>query len=217
ARTDEPSPRVGAFLVPSGTPGVTIEETWDHLGMRATGSHDVILQDVQIPAEYAVDIRLPSEWTGDAEGAVTSALAFSAVYHGVAVSARDWIVQFSRNRVPANLGQPLASLPRFQTGIGRIEALLAVSEQLMDRLAERAEGGAPPSELAREAGIVKLTTTNNAVDAVQVALDLAANPGLSRKSPLERHFRDVMCARVHTPQDDTVLLNLGKAALGVKG
>lgn len=216
ARTDEDPPRVGAFLVPAGTPGLTVEETWDHLGMRASGSHDVILEDVEVPAEFAVDIRLPSEWTGDPGGTVASALAISSVYHGVAISARDWIVQFAKDRVPANLGQPLATLPRFQTEIGRIESLLGVSQRLLDGLAERAEALGATSELAREAGIVKLVVTNNAVDAVQVAVDLGANPGLSRRSPLERHLRDVMCARVHTPQDDTVLLGLGRAALGVQ-
>ncbi|MCK9497116.1 MAG: acyl-CoA/acyl-ACP dehydrogenase [Dehalococcoidia bacterium] len=216
ARTDEETPRVGNFLVPAESPGVRIVETWDHLGMRASGSHDAIFEDVALPSEFAVDIRLPGEWGGDPIGAVTSALAFGSVYHGVAVSARDWIVQFSKDRVPANLGQPLASLPRFQTGIGKIQSLLLVNERLMDGLAERTdERGATP-DLALEANVVKYVTTNNATDAVHVAMDLAANPGLSRHSPLERHLRDVMCARVHTPQDDTVLLNLGAAALGVK-
>jgi alkylation response protein AidB-like acyl-CoA dehydrogenase len=43
---------------------------------------------------------------------------------------------------------------------------------------------------------------------------LIGNPGLSRHNPLERHHRDVLCSRIHSPQDDMVLLGLGKAALG---
>ena len=46
ARTDEPEPRVGMFLVPAGLPGTWIVETWDHLGLRASGSHDVVFEDV---------------------------------------------------------------------------------------------------------------------------------------------------------------------------
>ena len=42
ARTDEPLPRVGSFLVRSGSPGISIERTWDHLGLRASRSDDVI-------------------------------------------------------------------------------------------------------------------------------------------------------------------------------
>ena len=44
-----PEPRIGQFLVSAKAPGVRIVETWDHLGMRASGSHDVILEDVFIP------------------------------------------------------------------------------------------------------------------------------------------------------------------------
>ena len=43
----------GSFLVPADAAGVSIEESWDHLGMRATASHDVVLDGVLIPAEYA--------------------------------------------------------------------------------------------------------------------------------------------------------------------
>jgi alkylation response protein AidB-like acyl-CoA dehydrogenase len=51
-----------------------------------------------------------------------------------------------------------------------------------------------------------------AIEAVALALEASSNPGLSRNNALERHYRDVLCARIHTPQNDTVLGNLGRAA-----
>ncbi|MGX1044331.1 alkylation response protein AidB-like acyl-CoA dehydrogenase [Bradyrhizobium diazoefficiens] len=57
ARTDEAEPRVGQFLVPAGLPGTRIVETWDHHGLRASGSHDVIFDDVVIPLDSEVDVR----------------------------------------------------------------------------------------------------------------------------------------------------------------
>lgn len=51
------------------------------------------------------------------------------------------------------------------------------------------------------------------MDSVQRAVALVGNHGLTRHHPLQRHLRDVLCARVHTPQDDTVLLARGRAAL----
>ena len=59
-------------------------------------------------------------------------------------------------------------------------------------------------------------TTNNDVEIAQLAVDIGGNPGLTRRQPLERHLRDALCSRIHTPQDDTVLLNAGKLALGVE-
>ena len=39
-------------------------ETWDHGGMRASGSHDLILEDVLIPLDYEIDVRTPTGWRG---------------------------------------------------------------------------------------------------------------------------------------------------------
>jgi alkylation response protein AidB-like acyl-CoA dehydrogenase len=114
ARTTEEETRVGSFLVPRDLPGVKIVETWDHLGMRATGSHDLILENVSIPEEYALDIR-PLASTAPAIDPVIftwGSLTISALYLGVATSARNWLVEYLNDRTPSNLGAPLASLPR---------------------------------------------------------------------------------------------------------
>ena len=56
--------------------------------------------------------------------------------------------------------------------------------------------------------------TANAIRAVELALQLTGNHGLARQNPLERHYRDVLCSRIHTPQNDAILVAAGKAALG---
>jgi alkylation response protein AidB-like acyl-CoA dehydrogenase len=61
--------------------------------------------------------------------------------------------------------------------------------------------------------VVKHTVTGNAIEAVSEAVALVGNPGLSRRNPLERHLRNVLCSRIHTPQDDTILAAAGRAAL----
>jgi alkylation response protein AidB-like acyl-CoA dehydrogenase len=95
----------------------------------------------------------------------------------------------------------------------RIEARLAVNARLIDSFAGDFDDGVLLS--ASESSIVKLTVTNNAVAIVEDALSLTSNHGLSRGNPLERHFRDVLCGRVHTPQDDATRVNAGRLALGV--
>jgi alkylation response protein AidB-like acyl-CoA dehydrogenase len=216
ARTDEPEPRLGNFLVPRGTPGVRIVETWDHLGMRATGSHDMLLEDALLPAEYGVDVRPPAEWAGaDPTTAGWNNLVLSAVYHGIAVAAFDWLTAYLNERVPTNLGAPLASLPRMQSAVGEMRTLLYSSERLIYGLAADLDRGSAGVDAMTQTSMVKSVATNNAVKAVDVALSLVGNPGLSRTRALERHHRDVLCSRIHTPQDDTILLMAGKAALGL--
>lgn len=215
ARTDEDSPRVGNFLVRSDGPGIDIEPVWDHLGMRATVSHAVHFNDTPVPLDHAVDIRRPEQLAagaGDPSLAIWNALAISTIYDGVARAARDWLRAYLNDRVPTNLGASLATLPRVQEKFGEIEALLQVNRTLIRDAAARYDAGDPPS--AVEVNNIKYLTTGNAIRAVEIGLELTGNPGISRKNPLERHYRDVLCSRIHSPQTDTILIAAGRAALG---
>lgn len=214
AKTDEAETRVGLFLVPAGLPGTSIVESWDHLGLRASGSHTVDFDDVVFPLDYEIDVRKPDDWKApDPIQATVHTIFVAAIYDGVARAARDWLVTFLKERVPANLGAPLATLPRMQEVVGGIEARLAVNARLIESFAADFDNGFQLS--ANESNIVKLTVTNNAVKAVEDALSLTSNHGLSRTNPLERHYRDVLCGRVHTPQDDSTRISAGRLALGV--
>lgn len=214
ARTDEPNVRVGLFLVSAGLPGTRIVETWDHLGLRASGSHDIVFDDVVFPLDHEIDVREPEKWReADFTQAAIHATFIAAIYDGVARAARDWLVEFLKSRVPSNLGASLATLPRVQEVVGGIEARLTVNARLIESFAGDYDDGALLS--ASESNIVKLTVTNNAVAVVEDALSLAGNHGLTRANPLERYYRDILCARVHTPQDDATRVTAGRLALGV--
>ncbi len=213
-RTDEAEPRVGTVLVPAGLPGTRVVETWDHLGLRASGSHDVIFDEVLVELDNAIDLRPPKEWAAGDPGLQADMTAMMGVlYTGVARAARDWVVDFLRQRKPASLGAPLASLPRAQEIVGRIEALLLTNERLVASLARDVDAGVPVP--AADSGLIKSVVTNNAVQAVEAALSLSSNHGISRRNPLERHLRDVLCGRIHTPQDDSVHVAAGRRVLGV--
>jgi alkylation response protein AidB-like acyl-CoA dehydrogenase len=215
AKTDEAQPRVGSFLVRPNSPGIVIEPAWDHLGMRATVSHAVHFNETPVPAEHAVDVRLPEEWAqaADPSQAIWNALAISTIYDGVARAARDWLRDYLNDRVPTNLGASLATLPRVQEKFGEIDALLQVNRTLIEAAAARTDAGDPPG--SNEANIIKYVATGNAIRAVEIGLELTGNPGISRKNPLERHYRDVLCSRIHSPQTDTILVAAGRAGLGV--
>lgn len=214
AKTDEPEARVGLFLVPAGLPGTRIVETWDHLGLRASGSHDVVFEDVVFPLDHEIDVRKPDDWrVPDFTQSTVHAIFVAAIYDGIARAARDWLVGFLKDRVPSNLGASLATLPRVQEVVGGIETRLAVNARLIDSFAGDFDDGVLLS--ASESNIIKLTVTNNAVAVVEDALSLTSNHGLTRANPLERHYRDVLCGRVHTPQDDATRTIAGRLAFGL--
>jgi alkylation response protein AidB-like acyl-CoA dehydrogenase len=212
ARTDDEDPQVGYFLVRAGTPGIRIEESWDHLGMRGSDSHDLIFEDTLIPRPYAVDLRPPDSWrrVPPAEIAWFS-LTVCGIYLGIADAARDWLVGFLKSRVPTNLGRPLATLERMQIALGEIDAIRHTAATLLIATAQKVDA-APAALTAEEPGLVKHIVSEGAIDVVQKAVALIGNPGLTRAHPLERHLRDVLCARVHSPQSDSILKAAGVSA-----
>ncbi|WP_159995925.1 acyl-CoA dehydrogenase family protein [Roseomonas sp. 18066] len=213
ARTDEDAPRTGLVLVPAAATGVRIEDSWDQAGLRASGSHDVFFDGVAIAAHQAPDLRLPGDWARpDAAQAAWNTLLIAALYTGVARAARDWLLGFLRDRVPSGLGAPLASLPRMQEAVGRIDALLLANQRMIASAAVDQDAGDGPT--ASESGLIKTLAADNAIAVVQQALALTGNHGLARKNPLERHLRDVLCARIHTPQPDAAYILAGRLALG---
>ncbi|NWB96947.1 acyl-CoA/acyl-ACP dehydrogenase [Pseudomonas gingeri] len=206
ARSTDEDPLVGAWLVHKDTPGISIIDAWDHLGMRATCSHEVLFDNVLVPLDHAVSV---SPWSApqaelDGDGFLWMAVLLSSVYDGIAKAARDWLVDWLEQRKPSNLGAPLSTLPRFQETVGHIDTLLFANRSLLEAAAEGHTSGSHAAQL-------KYLVTGNAIRAVELAIEASGNPGLSRHNPLQRHYRDVLCSRVHTPQNDAVLQGVGKA------
>ncbi|MDR2166186.1 MAG: acyl-CoA/acyl-ACP dehydrogenase [Zoogloeaceae bacterium] len=212
AKSDDPVPLVGAWLVHRDSPGIRVVETWDYLGMRATGSHTVVFEDVLTPQEHAVDV-FPSPQPPAPEAAdtlafqrVNSALV-AALYDGVAQAARDAFIDWLKHTAPTNLGAPLATLSTLRQEVGRLDGLLLQNRFLLDTLAGET------SLRENEAGQLQAAVTENVVTITGRILDLTGNHGLRGDSPFQRHHRDALCGRVHAPQRDIVWNAAGKLAL----
>jgi alkylation response protein AidB-like acyl-CoA dehydrogenase len=213
ARSDDPVPLIGTWLVHRDTPGIRVVESWSHLGMRATGSHEVIFENVRVPLEHAVDVfpaNAPPPLNAPAQAELNRGMStlLGALYDGIAQAARDWLLNWLNQRTPASLGAPLSSVARVQETVGQIELLLLSNRLQLDALSQQ-------TLTTQEAGLIKVSVTENAVAVLEKALELTGNHGLSQHNPLQRHYRNVLCGRVHTPQRDSALLLAGKSALGL--
>lgn len=208
AHTDETPARVGTFVVANGLTGIKIIENWKSLGMRATGSHDVEYTDVEIPAENVLDLVDPSVAQQDNRAHAAINLALTALYLGAAEAAQETFIRFAHERVPANLGHPIARTERFVTLSGEIDLLVSGARQLIFGALERNTGDAEPLIRAR------LLAGRQIREAVEIAVRGIGNPGLNADLGLERHFRDVQSVLVHAPQEDTSISILGRAAFG---
>jgi alkylation response protein AidB-like acyl-CoA dehydrogenase len=206
AHTDETPARVGTFVVPNGLPGIHIIENWNSLGMRATGSHDVEYTDVEIPAEDVLELVDPSVAQQDNRAHAPITLALTAIYLGVAEAAQAAFIRFAHERVPTNLGYPVARTERFVTLSGEIDLLVSGARQIIFDALKNGQGDAERLIRAR------LIAGRQLREAVQIAVRGIGNPGLNTELGLERHFRDIQSVLVHAPQEDTSISILGRAA-----
>lgn len=209
-----PAPRVGHLIVPGDLPGITWVDTWDHLGLRASNTHDVIYEDVVVPLDAFVEIPRGEDGVYRDPAAMSGPESFghTALYVGVARAARAAFADFARSRVPSALGRPIATTERIQSVAGEIDLLVSSAETLLHGALLRVEAG--DRTVLPELSNIKVAIARSVVAATQVAVAALGNPALTRRNPLERHLRDALCVRVHPPQEDTVLLASGRRILG---
>ncbi|MCL6596673.1 MAG: acyl-CoA/acyl-ACP dehydrogenase [Firmicutes bacterium] len=206
---------VGEFLVEAGTPGVRVEETWDTLGMRATASHDLVLEGATVDEDALVERYRPPERSRRSADAGGPLLHVPACYLGIALAARRELVAFAWRHRPNSLPGPIAEVAAVEEQVGRMEmALLPALAFLFDAAAAwdaaDAEGRAA---LRHRLAAAKVAGTEAAVAAVDIAMRVVGGLSLSRRLPFERFYRDVRAGLHNPPMGDMAVRALGRAVL----
>jgi acyl-CoA dehydrogenase len=202
------------FSMPMNAPGVTSVETWDTLGMRGTTSHDVVLDNVEIPVERIVARR---PWGQFNPAVLTAGIhiapIIAAVYHGIANAARDEAV--TRIAKATRGTQPAASLDRVQRQVGLMDARLRTSWwALMGALEEMGDSyGADPAT-ANTIMLAKRDVVLAAREVADLAMDAVGGASFFRTTPLERYARDVRAGTFHPFTPENTLTYAGRVALG---
>jgi alkylation response protein AidB-like acyl-CoA dehydrogenase len=202
---------VARVAVPRERGGLRIEETWDALGMRASGSHDVHFDGVEVLEEDFTTRSHP----GQSERGVPAwfALTVGATNLGVAEAARDYAVRYARERRPSG-GPPIASIPHVREQVGRMEALVMAARALLLQTAEDwAQHPESRSDLGAAVAASKRLATNSAVDVVEIAMRVVGGVALQRSEPLERYFRDVRAGLVNPPIEARALQTIAASLL----
>lgn len=207
---DDGSGDVGRFAVPRDRPGIRIDETWDAIGMRATGSHDVYFEDVPVEESdllsrrsitgggAAAKPRIEDARTG--QGGAWFPLLVAAASLGVAQAARDYAIRFARERQPTGAPAPISQIPSVRERIGRMESTLMNARTVL--LATTEDWDEHPDERAAMGPAVanaKIYTLDSAIEIVEQAMRVVGGVALLRSEPLERYLRDVRSGLANPP------------------
>ena len=199
AAIEDGSGMLARIAVHQDSPGLRIEETWDVVGLRSTGSHDVWFEDVAV-GEDDILIRQEPSRAGQRHGDFAwFALLVSASSLGVAEAARDYTVEFCRTRQPSGAPAPIASIPTVRAGVGEIDLRLIAARALLHETASAWDAAADArAPLGPRVAATKLHVCDTAVEVVDRCMRLVGGVSLHRSEPLERYYRDVR-GPLHNP------------------
>ncbi|MGG2087853.1 acyl-CoA dehydrogenase family protein [Priestia aryabhattai] len=199
---------IGLFLIPRETSGLSIEETWDMIAMRGTGSHDLVLENVDIEHDFLVE-RLGGFKKNEPSGWL---LHIPACYMGTAIAARDYAVAFAKEYSPNSIEGTISELPNVQRLVGEMELELMQARHFMYSVASKWDETNDRAALAGELAAVKHVVTNSACTVVDKAMRIVGARSLQRSNPLQRYYRDVRAGLHNPPMDDMTIINLAKQA-----
>ncbi|MEU7531918.1 acyl-CoA dehydrogenase family protein [Saccharothrix sp. NPDC042600] len=204
-------------ILPTTTPGLTVEHTWDTLGMRGSGSDTLVLADCHIPDDrvfYRAPVTDESD-PGLAVSLVWFGLITTSVYLGVAQAALATARELLGRLRISHLDAVRRELPSFQQVVGRHVAALLELEAACAGLAAAVDNGCPPHHVLPAVLGVKLHAVRVVPDAVAALVEACGGAAYARSTPLERLWRDAQAIRFHPPTPAAVRQYLGRTALGV--
>jgi acyl-CoA dehydrogenase len=190
--------------------GVSVLDTWDALGMRGTGSHDVELAGVFVPDDRILARRPYGKLDGPLQVIFSHALLpIAAVYLGVAESA-------CQHAIAAVAGTPRGNDPTVQRQVGLMRTRLRVASWALDgALATVGDDPQPSMDAVVDVMAAKREIALAGLEVCDLAIDVAGGAAFYRTSPIEQAYRDIRAIKFHPFSPELTLTHSGQAALGL--
>jgi alkylation response protein AidB-like acyl-CoA dehydrogenase len=228
-REDDGSYVSGTAIVFRGTPGQAILDNWDALGMRASGSNDIVYDNCVIPEEFFFTNGSPWGELDESRLLIGTAanLGLLGAFVGIAEAARNYVADFLRKRTKQPTGRPLAERHGVQHGMAELEILLQRCRAHLSSIAahtDRVVVDTPVSsvsiddlhQLMAVFQATKLDVQRTAIDVVDKALQLSGGAGYLANNPLGRWYRDVRAGPFMQPLSvNEAHEYIGRVALGL--
>ncbi len=188
-----------SFLVPKGTPGMTQGKKEDKIGIRASHTAEVVLEDCRIPVDYLLggmdklDKKLERARSGQTGGSSNALATFEitrpmvgASALGIAQAAYEWTLEHLEGREDEN--GPLLEQQRVQQTLADVATEIEASRLLVWRAAWMGRNGVPMT--GGQGSMSKLKAGDTTMWATTTLMDLVGEAAQSTDCPLEKFFRD---------------------------
>jgi alkylation response protein AidB-like acyl-CoA dehydrogenase len=198
---------ISCFVVERGTPGLRVGRPEDKMGIRASNTVPLELDDCRLPAS-----ALLGEENGGFRVAMSALdggrIGIGAQALGIASAALDESIAYAKVRT--SFGAPIAARQAIQWKLADMKVALEASRLLVYRAAAAKDRGAT---FSREAAMAKLTATESAVRICNDAVQIHGGYGYSREYPAERHLRDARVTPLYEGTSEIQRLVIARSLL----
>ncbi|WP_453976088.1 acyl-CoA dehydrogenase family protein [Brevibacterium pityocampae] len=183
-RDGQEKPEISTIMIPSGTPGFTVEPAYDKVGWNSSDTHPLTFDNVKVPEEnllgergrgYANFLRILDE----------GRIAVAALSVGAAQGCVDESVRYANERT--SFGKPIGEYQGISFKIARMEARVVAARAAYYLAASRMLAGLP---FKKEASIAKLVAGDAAMDNARDATQIHGGYGFMNEYLVARHYRD---------------------------
>ncbi|WP_110929558.1 acyl-CoA dehydrogenase family protein [Bacillus massiliglaciei] len=175
---------ISAFIVPTDTPGLTINSNYEKMGVRASNTCEIILDNVRVPAENLL---------GDAKGGFKQFLftldggriSIAALAVGIAQAAFERALAFAKERV--QFGKTISNFQAIQFKLADMAMEIELARNMVYKAAWLKDQKKP---FTKEAAYAKLYASETSFRAANQAIQIHGGSGYMREYEVERYLRD---------------------------
>ncbi|MDT7708888.1 MAG: hypothetical protein QOG20_4495 [Pseudonocardiales bacterium] len=217
----EHAQRERCFVIPKESDGLTVDHTWDTMGMRATGSHTIVMEGVHaLPETDAGNFR--QGLVGEAEWA---AMLFGGVYLGLAdkayFAARDILLEKHLGATLSAQDTDVKQVGYVQYLLGKMRAEIDIAERVLEATGQIAIDGRyeewPVGVRKAKWDLVKVVATEAGMKVTDEAFRLVGGSSFRRGHIIERLYRDARAGYLHSFTTNQLYDFLGRFELGLMG
>jgi alkylation response protein AidB-like acyl-CoA dehydrogenase len=196
AKTDESKGHRGisCFIIPKGTPGLTVGHMEDKMGLRASDTTDLILENCRVPEDQMLG-REGDGFKIAMSGLDSGRIGIAAQSYGVAMAAFDAAVRYAKGR--KQFGVPIVKHQAIRFQIADMATQIEAARQLILSAASMKDRG---EVYTKEASIAKLFASEMVNEITARAIQIHGGYGFTKDYEVERFYRD---ARVFTIYEGT--------------
>jgi alkylation response protein AidB-like acyl-CoA dehydrogenase len=199
---------ITAFLIEKNFPGFTVGKKEDKLGIRASSTCELILEDCRVPKENVLG-EVGKGYKIAIETLNEGRIGIGAQMLGVARGAWEYAAKYAQERV--QFGKPISEFQGIQFQIAQMATEIEAARLMVYNAARMKDAGV---NFVKEAAMTKLFTSQVAERVTSLAIEVYGGYGFTKDYPVEKYWRDAKIGKIYEGTSNMQLATIAKLVMG---